>query len=92
MKRILFIILLIINVVLTKAQDAKAVFSANEIVWYGLDFTKAKFVGGFDQVGGAGVATGSDMKSKWIPSWNALILNEQPKYDLRISFRRQCFL
>ena len=71
-----------------KAQDSKAIFTTNEIVWYGLDFTKAKFVGGFDQVGGAGAATGSDMKSKWIPSWNALIINEQPKYDLKKTFRK----
>ena len=88
MKKIICFTLLIANVAITTAQDAKSVFSATEIVQYGLDFTKAKFVGGFDQVGGAGAATGSDMKSKWIPSWNSLIQNEQPKYDLKKTFRK----
>ena len=88
MKKIICFTLLIANVAITTAQDAKSVFSATEIVWYGLDFTKAKCVGGFDKVGGAGAATGSDMKSKWIPSWNSLIQNEQPKYDLKKTFRK----
>ena len=88
MKKIFCFTLLITGIAIAKAQDPKAVFNAKEIVWYGLDFTKAKFVGGFDQVGGAGAANGSDMKSKWIPSWNALILNEQPKFDLKKTFRK----
>lgn len=70
------------------AQSAKEVFSAKEIVWYGLDFTKAKFVGQFDQGFGAMPATGSDMRNKWIPEWNTLIAKEPQNFDLKESFRK----
>ncbi|MBL0329870.1 MAG: hypothetical protein IPP64_10755 [Bacteroidetes bacterium] len=88
MKKIILSLLVVASGTFAKAQDAKSALSATEIVWFGLDFTKAKFVGGFDQVGGAGVATGSDMKTKWIPGWNALILNEPQHFDFKKSFRK----
>jgi hypothetical protein len=88
MKKIILSLLVLASGTFAKAQDAKSALSATEIVWFGLDFTKAKFVGGFDQVGGAGVATGSDMKTKWIPGWNALILNEPQHFDFKKSFRK----
>ena len=71
-----------------KAQVAKDVFSCKEIVWYGLDFSKAKFVGQFDQGMGASPASGSTMRSKWIPEWNALILKEPQHFDIKKAFRK----
>ncbi len=88
MKKIILSLLVVASSTIAKAQDAKSALSATEIVWFGLDFTKAKFVGGFDQVGGAGVATGSDMKSKWIPGWNSLIITEPQHFDFKKSFRK----
>lgn len=69
----------------TYAQD---VFKTNEIIWYGLDFTKAHFVGQFDQGFGAMPATGYDMKKKWIPEWNALIAKEPKNFDLKKAFQK----
>jgi hypothetical protein len=82
MKKLLFCLLVLGGIAL-KAQDASKVYSASEIVWFGLDFTKAKFVGQFDQGMGAMPATGGEMRNKWIPQWNALIQNEQQNFDLR---------
>lgn len=70
------------------AQSAKDVFSTKEIVWYGLDFTKAKFVGQFDQGFGTMPASGTDMRNKWIPEWNALIAKEPQNFDFKESFRK----
>lgn len=70
------------------AQSAKDVFSSDEIVWYGLDFTKAKFVGQFDQGLGVLPASGADMRNKWIPEWNALIARETKNFDLKKTFRK----
>ncbi len=70
------------------AQSAKAIFDAKEIVWYGMDFTKAKFVGQFDQGMGANPASGSDMRNKYIPGWNALVVNEPQHFDLKKAFRK----
>ncbi|HEY0031366.1 MAG TPA: hypothetical protein VGC65_11445, partial [Bacteroidia bacterium] len=88
MKKIILAVLTIAGSMGVKAQDAKSALSATEIVWFGLDFTKAKFVGGFDQVGGAAPASGSDMKTKWIPGWNMLIATEPQNFDLKKAFRK----
>jgi hypothetical protein len=76
------------TVLSAKAQSSKDVFTATEIVWYGLDFTNAKFVGQFDQGFGALPATGTDMKNKWIPQWNALIAKEPQNFKLKDAFRK----
>jgi len=64
-------------------QDPKSVFTSTDIVWFGLDFTHARFVA-FDQTGN----TASDLKYKMMPAWNNLFVTEQPKYDLRKTFRK----
>jgi hypothetical protein len=87
MKKLLSLLLLAGSMSLT-AQDKSKVFSSTEAVWFGLDFTKATFVGQFDQGMGAAPATGSDMKAKYIPAWNNLIAGEQKKYDLKKAFRK----
>jgi hypothetical protein len=87
MKKLILFALMITAVAVTKAQDAKNVFSAKEIVWYGMDFTKATFVGQFDQGMGALPATGSDIKNKWIPEWNSLIAREPQNFKIKEAFR-----
>lgn len=82
MKKSAIAFLMFLGVALV-AQDKSKVSSAKEIVWFGLDFTKAKFVGQFDQGMGAMPATGGDMRNKWIPQWNALIQNEQQNFDIK---------
>lgn len=86
MKKIILFALIITGVSATKAQDAKKVFSAKEIVWYGLDFSKATFVGQFDQGMGAMPATGNDMKNKWIGEWNSLIAREPQNFKIKEAF------
>jgi hypothetical protein len=81
--------LILLSGVAFKAQDASKVFSATEIVWFGMDFTKAKFVGQFDQGMGAMPATGGDMRNKWIPQWNALIQNEQQNFDIKKALNKE---
>lgn len=89
MKKIIILILSVFTITsCINAQSAKDVFSTNEIVWYGLDFTKAKFVGQFDQGLGAMPASGLDMRNKWIPEWNALIPKEAKNFDLEETFRK----
>lgn len=75
--------LLLLGSLVFKAQDASKVFSSTEIVWFGLDFTKAKFVGQFDQGMGALPATGGDMKNKWVQQWNSLVATEQQNFDFK---------
>lgn len=67
---------------------AKDVFSSKTIVWYGLNFSEAKMVGQFDQAMGAGPASASDLKNKWIPNWNALIMTEPKNFKIKEAFQK----
>jgi len=87
MKKI-FALLLLAGSISLNAQDKSKIFSSTEAVWFGLDFTKATFVGQFDQGMGAAPGNGLDMKNKFIPQWNNLIAGEQKKYDLKGTFRK----
>jgi len=89
MKKIIAITALFVSSLNIQAQlTAKDVFTKNEIVWYGLDFTKAHFIGQFDQGFGIMPAKGWDMRNKWIPEWNSLIGREPQNFDLRKTFRK----
>lgn len=55
--------------------------SAKEILWLGIDFTLAKFTRkGFD--------VPQDTLRTYFNEWNQLIIADQKKYDIRMSFRK----
>ena len=81
--------LLLINTISSFSQfTAKDVFNSKNIVWYGLNFSEARMIGQFDQAMGAGPATSSDLKNKWIPGWNALVQTEQKNYKIKEAFQK----
>ena len=52
-----------------------------EILWVGINFSKAKFTReGFDRT--------QESLQRCLHEWNMLILNDQKKYDIRMSFRK----
>lgn len=52
-----------------------------EILWVGINFSKAKFTrSGFDFT--------QEIMQHYFHEWNMLILNDQKKYDIRMSFRK----
>jgi hypothetical protein len=63
-------------------QNASQIFTGEELVYYGLDFSKAKLVGDFGNGGGF------SMKEKMFKQWNELILKEQNKFDIGKTFRK----
>lgn len=55
--------------------------SDKEILWLGIDFSKAKFTKkGFDIT--------QDALRQLFSAWNLLIISDQKKYDIRLSFRK----
>jgi hypothetical protein len=73
----------------TKELDTKSVFTSDEVVWMGLDFTRSHFIGNFDQGLGFAPATPEELRDKWIPSWNNLIPAEPANFDLKRTFRKR---
>jgi hypothetical protein len=88
MKKIVLLILVMFTCNVFAQYTAKDIFTAKGIVWYGLNFSEARMVGMFDQAVGAGAATASDLKNKWIPGWNALIQNEQKNFRIAEAFQK----
>lgn len=71
------------------AQSEKDVIAAKEITWLGLDFSRALFVGSFTQFAEAGEQSGSEIKQKYIPGWNDLVVNERSKFDLKKAYGKE---
>ena len=52
-----------------------------EVTWLGIDFSKATFTKkGFDMP--------NDVLQLYYNEWNALIISDQKKYDIRVAFRK----
>lgn len=89
MKKNALLSLLLALVVLTGySQSEKTAIAADEITWFGLDFSKALFVGSFNQFAEAGETGGSQIKNKYIPGWNELVVNERTKYDFKKFYKK----
>lgn len=63
--------------------------SDTEIVWLGVDFSKVQLVGDFSQFADAGKKSTVDIKDRYFPGWNGLILNERDKYDIKGMLRKE---
>lgn len=88
MKKVVLVLLLALSCKVFSQNTIKEVFTSNTIVWYGLNFSKAKMIGQFDQAMGAGMASGSDLKNKWIPAWNSIILTEPKNFKIKEAFQK----
>lgn len=61
------------------------VFKSTDMVFYGLDFTKARF----DENGGTtAFVTPATMQDKYFPALNELMINERKKYDVAKSYKK----
>jgi hypothetical protein len=88
MKKVILSILIITSCSVFSQNSIKDIFTAKSIVWYGLNFSEAKMIGEFDQAMGAGMATSEDLKKKWIPSWNSLIISEPKNFKIKEAFKK----
>jgi hypothetical protein len=80
MKKIITLALTL-SAIFVNAQDASKVFSSTEMTFFGVDFTKAKFV--------AEKETGSELKYEVLPGINTLMVSEQAKnYNLKMAFQK----
>lgn len=89
MKKIVLSLALLASVAIVSAQNtAKDVFSKPDMVWFGLNFSEAKMVGNFAQVGEAGESTSKELRDKWMSSWNGLIIGEPQNFKFAEAFEK----
>lgn len=55
--------------------------SQDEIVWFGLDYTQVRFIGGHSAFSDL-----QNIQEHYFRSWNELIMMESDKYDLKAAF------
>lgn len=73
-----------------KTQDVKDLFNETDvpIVWLGIDFSQVKLIGDFFQIGEAGEMSPAQIRNRFFPAWNELVLRESRKYDIAGMFRK----
>jgi len=89
--RLLVILFLFFALDESKSQTVSDLFnhSSVKIVWLGIDYSHARFIGDFAQFAEAGSTGPSTLKSKYFPAWNGLVLSEPKKYDIAGMFRKE---
>ena len=73
-----------------RAQKTADIFSNSDytVTWYGIDYSHAKIVGYVSTFGGNTPITAAELRDKYYPSWNHLILDEPDKYNIAAMIRR----
>jgi hypothetical protein len=76
---------------IAKSQSAEDLFRASDtkITWLGIDFSHVQLVGDFSQFNNAGEKSSIDLKTKYFPGWNEIVLNEAKKYDVKGMLRKE---
>lgn len=85
------IVFIVVTTIPSKSQTAKDLFnqSYTKISWLGIDFSHTKLIGDFSQFFGMGQKSNTELRDKYFPAWNKLILAEPEKYDLKGMLRKQ---
>jgi hypothetical protein len=71
-----------------QAQSIQEFFAdkAGTITWLGIDYSHVKLIGEFTQFKDAGAYNSAEIRDKYFPAWNSLVLNEPSKYDFKGMF------
>lgn len=90
MKKLLVALFAMSSLYAVNAQSAKDLFSSTEtkVTWLGVDLSHIKLIGNFSQFKDAGEANPVEIKEKYFPAWNKLVINEPKKYDVKGMLRR----
>ncbi len=85
MNKFLFSFILLLSVSFASfAQFNKAdIFKPSaDITWLGIDFSEVKFIGPATGWGDEGTKSPTEMRDKYFPAWNELIMNEPKQFKI----------
>ncbi len=89
MKNIFYILFLLPLALAANAQSAQDLFRPDvPITWLGIDYSHCKLIGNFAEFADAGRKSTWQIRDSYFPKWNAIIMNEPDKYDVRGMLRR----
>lgn len=81
MKRFSLLVIYIASLTVIYAQNAKPVFESDKLMWYGIDFSQAKF-------NGVKEASEKELIETFIPNWSKATVYETDKFPLRSIFQK----
>lgn len=82
-KQYLIVVLLSVSFMGSLCAQKLDVFESNNMVFYGLDFTFARFTGG------SGLTSPASMQDKYMPALNELMIDERKRYDVAQSYKKK---
>jgi len=84
----LFILCMVCLGLGSQAQTIQDFFSdkAGTVTWLGIDYSNVKLLGDFTQFKDAGPVAPEEIRDKYFPGINSLVLNESSKYDFKGMF------
>ena len=69
---------------IANAQTAQDLFRPGvQITWLGIDYSHVKIIGNFNEFFDAGERSTWQIRDIYFPRWNAIIMEEPAKYDIR---------
>lgn len=78
------LILLLLSMILPQLKSQELnVFKTGDMVFYGLDFSESKFLGG------SGQTSPITMQDKFMPALNELMIDERRRYDVASSYQKK---
>lgn len=82
---LVFLCILSLNVIAQKTYTSVDVFTEKKMVWYGLDFTRCKFIGQ-PSIHGNFYKAPDYVVKHFLKDWNMIPLKEGEKYDIGKAF------
>lgn len=82
MKHSIYVLLIFFSCSFSYSQTLKELLAADSAVWFGIDYSKAKFTGSFAQAFGIDPNNGAELVQKWIPEWNYIVLREKENFPI----------
>lgn len=89
MKKLLLPLFLIPGAVVANTYTAQDLFRPDvQVTWLGIDYSHVKLIGNFAEFFEAGERSTWQIRDVYFPRWNAIILEEPAKYDIRGMLRK----
>lgn len=92
LKKLTFVALFLTGIFFSlQGQTVQDIFNNTDyrINWMGIDYTHVKIVGSIGQFGGNTPVSKTDLREKYFPSWNYLVLDESDKYNIANMLHRK---
>jgi hypothetical protein len=89
MKKLLPVLLVMSCVWSAEAQTAQDLFRSDiQVTWLGIDYSHVRLIGNFAEFFEAGEKSTWQIRDIYFPRWNAIIMEEPAKYDIRGMLRK----